>query len=254
MDLRNGAVERVTNMGSRGKSVEGGGSLVPSTTTEDYGGETSDVELKETPMSREDRDQVEGDWSKAYFGTGNSFKINGALVALAEAGITDPTDEELAAELRNQHVSGENVYETIKTIRTMDKIMRPLSGDINVTRFAKDGMLKRILTANGINMEIPSMADSGSNIKNFVDTIRDKIVGTNVFENKYLSTTYDVSTAFFKSRPIKLEILAPKGTMGVFSPVDDEAELAFSRKAGYTINDVSYDEHSRQIVLHVKMI
>jgi predicted RNA-binding protein associated with RNAse of E/G family len=57
----------------------------------------------------------------------------------------------------------------------------------------------------------------------------------------------------FKSRRVALDIEAPKGTMGMFSPTRQEAEFVLARNSGYHITNIRFDQKDHRLVFEVRM-
>lgn len=148
-------------------------------------------------LSKEDEAATAG-----YFGTGNAFKLNRKLRDGA-----DPSEFAKADK---------------RTCSALDRNMKPLTRDIALTRFIKDGFFEQF----GLSPETATAEDL------------DSMVGK-VFKNKgYTSTSFDTSKNLFKSRAIRLNIHAPKGTKALVRPSQKEAEILLARNTAMVIKGV----------------
>ena len=153
--------------------------------------------------SREDIKQMNSHGGGGYFGTGNSFHLNEKLRQGAKLEDLSPDDR--------------------KTCEVLDKNMKPITRDIQ---------LKRMVGGSGFFEKF------GINPNNPDESELQKAVGK-VYDNKgYSSTSFDIKQNVFKSRNVRLNIDAPKGTKAVIRPGQSEAEILLPRNTGMKVKGI----------------
>lgn len=216
----------------------------------------SDVDTHTTPMSDEDIKQVSDDWHTAYFQTGNAFVINTALRKNAKEGV--PIEETF----RKKGKDEEDIQGSLKTIETMDKNMRPTNKEMKLLRLTDGSYIENILINADVSNKVIAAVDNirfrgnlGSNQDEYLKELNSKLSGLRIQEHGYMSCTYNLSLsdAAFKSRHIALDITAPQGTRGMFSPTGHESEFVGARGSTYDITGVRFDNKLRKLVLEVRM-
>lgn len=146
-----------------------------------------------------------------YFHTGNSFDINEKL----REGKADQLPEE-----------------SRKTIEAMDRNMKPSPEDIQLTRMAGNDFLDS-LGLSGVN----------GNDEDALGRIQ-SLAGSVYSNPGYTSTSYTDDGGFFGSRPVKMNISAPKGTKMLMSPLRnsrggvEEHEIVLARNTAIKITAV----------------
>lgn len=147
----------------------------------------------------------------AYFQSGNSWDMN--------------------SKLRNGEMLSESQQ---KTADAMDRNMRALDDDIHVSRYAGDSYIKALgITDSDWYNDVIDKRDL-SKLNN--------LIGGIVQEKGFVSTSYGSNeVSLFRSRPIRLEINAKKGTKALFSPTGRESEMVLARGTKYKIQSFGFD-------------
>ena len=214
----------------------------------------SHVDTRTTPMSAEDIKQVSGDWSTGYFQTGTSFGINKSLRRVAEEGVS--LDKALDDRF------GRDVNEIKKTIEAMDRNMHPIDKDMKLVRLVDSNYTDKLFKSLGVSDEIRKAVNNmtlrgslGAEQDKYLSELKEKLVGAHVQEPSYMSCSHDLQLkgSAFKSRRVALDIEAPKGTMGMFSPTRQEAEFVLARNSGYHITNIRFDQKDHRLVFEVRM-
>jgi len=216
----------------------------------------SDVDTRTTPMSDEDIKQVSDDWSTAYFQTGNAFAINDALRKNAKDGIS------IEETLRKRGRDDEEIQGSLKTIETMDRNMRPTNKEMKLLRLTDKSYIRDIFANANVSSKVATAVDNirisgnlGANQEEYLKELNSKLSGLRIKEHGYMSCTYNLSLsdAVFMSRHIALDITAPQGTRGMFSPTGHESEFVGARGSTYDITGVRFDNKLHKLVLEVRM-
>lgn len=217
-------------------------------------GIVSNVDTRTTPMSAEDINQVSGSWSTGYFQTATAFDINNVLRTAAEK------NEDVSEAMANRYPS--KSAELMKTINAMDRNMHPTDKDMQLLRLTGDSYTEKVFNALGIDSKITDAVHDmkfrgnlGKNQDTYIAELREKMIGARIEEPSYMSCTYNLSLtdSAFKSRRVALEIEAPRGTRGMFSPTKQESEFVMARGSSYNVTDVYFDDKSRRLVFKVRM-
>lgn len=150
----------------------------------------------------------------AYFQSGNSWNIN--------------------SKLRNDEMLSESQQ---KTVDAMDRNMRVLDDDIYVSRYADDDYAKALgIRSDNLYVDIIGKRDLSK---------LDNLIGGVVQEKGFMSTSYGSNEKnFFKTRPVRLEIKAKKGTKALFSPTGEESEMVLARGTKYKIQGFGFDDET----------
>lgn len=172
-------------------------------------------EMGQDQMSNADVNQMT-DRVAGYFGTRNSFTINEDLRESAENGWDDPVLDDWS-------------YETVEAL---DRNMRPSTRNIQLARMTGDWFLESL----GIDADPYDYDEKG------LEEMQ-KAVGKVFSNGGYSSTSFDMEKNVFKSRPVKLNINAPKGTKMLVSPErygDEiaEAEILLARGTAMKVTGI----------------
>jgi 8-oxo-dGTP pyrophosphatase MutT (NUDIX family) len=150
----------------------------------------------------------ENNWGGRYFQSGNAFLLNKALRKAPDGDLSRLSDSDK------------------KLVETLDKNMKPSTRDIKVTRMVGDSFLRDQL---GLRLDNEGNVDESS-LKN--------AVGKVTVCKSYSSTSYDMGENVFKSRNVKLNINAPKGSKMLVSPTGEEAEILLARNTAFHVKGI----------------
>ena len=225
--------------------------------------EYSYVDQRLTPMSDEDKKWLNG-WGNqyGYFQTSESWRINKAIRDSAQFGI--PLQEAIGNyhpgwDLDSDETRNAKIDKVMKTIRTMDKNMKPLDDDIKVVRMTTGKWLLSMLKSFGL--ATPDLDTVTPDMLHYIvrkrmDKINDFLQNNDAtyYDQTFQSATYNLSLSdsAFSNRPVRIEYVGTKGTKAMFSPTGEESEIVFDRKSGLDIQRLGWDDDKNQLVIYGK--
>ena len=184
--------------------------------------------------------------NKLYAKTGKAFNINAFL----------NSDE-------NTYYSNHSNWNSLidkpwvqKAIKTLDKGMKPLTENIQVTRF---------LDGDSLGYMIPNIGVDNSTFSKFVDKLESGEISQKTFQTAlkdvdythkgYTSTTYTQNHPSFDTRDIKLNMVMRKGTPAIVTNNHAENEILAGRNQHYHFTGgykvVTTPKGKKQLVLDV---
>lgn len=152
-------------------------------------------------------------WSGGYIQTANSFDINRMLRTGKFDDLTDKNKK------------------TVEDLRTVIK-KNQLPTDTRLVRFVDDGYLQGTFGTTVQDLQMIAKGNPDA-LKSFI--------GTEITEPQFMSASTDVGANVFTDRPVKLDILAPKGTNAYITNNVGESECIFSDGVKYVIEDFRTD-------------
>lgn len=240
-------------MGSVGTTGRGGGVVVAESTEESsvFTPESiSDIRMLQSEMGQtgyEAGDPNATPREKLYVNTGKSFCINTYLN-------TDGETYKAPSKLTDW---GDLISESwVKdAIQKIDSGMKPLSRDIAVSRFLDADGFKAMtgIDVNSRNMwRFLNKLESNPGAKaDFETVLRD----TDYTQKAYTSTTYAKTHGTYGENPVKLNIIARKGTPAIITNNHAESEILIGRNRKYRFGDsfrvTTLPSGKKQLVLDV---
>lgn len=186
---------------------------------------------------------------KLYVNTGKSFCINTYLMTDGKTYDAPGTDW-------GGLISERWVQDAIKQI---DSGMRPLPEDVKVARFMTGSGLGKMLGMDGltdrnIRMFIRKLERDPSAAADFKEGLR----GTSYTHKAYTSTTYSGTHGSYGENPVRLNIIASKGTPAIITANRREHEILLGRGQKYDFSRASFRVETlpsgkKQLVIDVKM-
>lgn len=143
-----------------------------------------------------------------------------------------------------------------KNVLALDKYMKELPEDIMLYRFVGKSMINGVLKGNDaaiLNSADMKSLQWGSGMTDKISRALNRVVGTEIVEASYMSTSYDRDMNVFTGKPFLMRIKAPKGIKGLVTNNSLESEILINRGTSYVITGWSYDTKARHVVLDVQL-
>lgn len=183
-------------------------------------------EMHQTGYEAGDPDAFSRD--KLYVNTGKSFCINKYLMTDGESYMSEKTDW---GDIIRRSMGGERWIKN--AISELDSGMAPLTQDIRVSRFLEANALKEMtgidVNDKTINKFLVDVENGGPMSKGLTRALGD----ADYTQKAYTSTTYAKTHGSYGENPIKLNIVARKGTPAIITKNDAESEILLGRGLTY---------------------
>lgn len=153
-------------------------------------------------------------WEKGYIQTGYSFDINRAMR-------TDNFDS-----------LADTGKKTVETLREVIK-KNELPMDTRLVRFVDNGYLQNTFGLELSDLQMLARDDP--------EHLKTAFKGLRATEKQFMSSSTDVGANVFTERPVKLDILAPKGTNAYVTQNLYESEVIFADGITYEVQSMGLD-------------
>ena len=233
-------------MGAVGTTSSGGVSALPKATVIDSQDKIKQLQKDMGQTGFEAGDPNQSPDNKLYAKTGKAFNINAFL----------NSDEKTYF---SNHSNWNNLIDkpwVQNAIKQLDKGMKPLSENIQVTRF---------LDGDSLGYMLPNIGVDSSNFGSFIDKLENGTISAKSFQTVlkdadythkgYTSTTYTQSHPAFDTRDIRLNMVMRQGTPSIVTNNHAEREILGGRNLKYNFTGgykvVTTPTGKKQLVLDV---
>lgn len=162
---------------------------------------------------------------KLYVATSKSYNINYYL---------NSDGKSIDSPISNWQNLGYTKNMVKNDIAKIDSGMKPLPRDIHLTRYVNASALSNMLGSSGIDdKNIGSIVSRMKSESNFMNAFQKRLTTTDYTAKAYTSASYVRAHGTFDSMPIRLNIVAKKGTNAIVTNNHREHEIVLGRGQAY---------------------